>query len=129
MADNVAITAGAGTTIATDERTIAATAVQVQRVYDMGATAIATGQTTVTNTVGGTSIAAATETRKRIVILNRQSVAVYVGASGLTTSTGLRLDPGDAVTLYTTAAVYGITAAAYTATSDDKCHYLEETSA
>lgn len=32
MADNVAITAGSGTTIATDECTIAATAVQVQRV-------------------------------------------------------------------------------------------------
>lgn len=126
MADNVAITAGSGTTIATDERTINATAVQVQRVYDFGASAIASGQTACTSTA--TSILAATDTRKRVVMVNRQAVSVYIGTSGVTTSTGLRLDPGDSLMLYTTAAVYGITAAAYTASSDDKVHYVEETS-
>ena len=37
MADNVAITAGAGTNVSSDERTIDAITVQVQRVNDIGA--------------------------------------------------------------------------------------------
>lgn len=44
MADNVSITAGAGTTVATDERTISSTTVQVQRVVDQGGTAFANGK-------------------------------------------------------------------------------------
>ena len=126
MADNVAITAGSGTSIATDERTINSNSVHVQRVYDMGGTAIVAGQTDVTNS--DTAIRAASETRKRIVLVNRMFVPVYIGASAATTSM-FRLDPGDSVTLYTTAAVNGITSAAHTATADDKVHWIEETSA
>jgi hypothetical protein len=126
MADTVPITAGSGTTISTDERTINSTAQHVQRIYDMGGTAIVAGQTTVTNS--STSIIGATETRKRVVLINRQTVPVWIGPSAATTSM-FRVDPGASVTLYTTAAVYGITAAAYSATSDDKVHYIEETSA
>lgn len=124
MADNVAITAGSGTTVATDERTINAVAAHVQRVVDQGAGTIANGQTTISNTAA--NIAAARDTRKRIVIVNQQTVAVYVGIATVTTGNGLRLDSGASVTLYTQAAVQGITAAAYTASGDLKVHYIEE---
>ena len=128
MADNVAITAGSGTTISTDERTIAATAQHIQRVYDMGATSGSAGQTTVTNT--STTIKAADETRKRIILVNNQTVPVYIDPSGGTATTAMfRLDPGASVTLYVTCAVTGITSAAYTAAGDDKVHYIVETSA
>lgn len=128
MPDNVAITAGSGTTIGTDERTIASTAVQIQRVYDMGGSSGSAGQTAVTNT--STTIKAADETRKRIVLLNLQSVPVYLDPSGGTATTSMfRLDPGASVTLYVASAITGITSAAYTAASDDKVHWIVETSA
>jgi len=125
VADNVAITAGSGTTIGTDERTIAATAVQIQRVDEQGAQNIANGHVAVTNSAA--NIAASRDTRKRIVIINYQTVSIYVGVATVTTSNGVRLDPGASLTLYTTAAVQGITSAAYTAAGeDDKTHYIEE---
>lgn len=119
MADNVAITAGSGTTVATDERTIAATAVQVQRVDEQGSTAIAAGQVSCSTTA--TSIAAARDTRKAIVIVNRGTNALYVGPSGVTTTTGFQLNQNDAITIRTTAQVFGIVA---TATST--AHFVEE---
>ena len=123
MADNVAITAGSGTTVATDERTIAAVTAHVQRVDEQGSQNTAAAQTTISNT--SAAIAAARDTRKRIVIVNRQTVAVFVSSETATTSK-FRLEPGDSLTLYTTAAVNGITAAAYTASGDAKVHYIEE---
>jgi len=125
MADNVAVTAGSGTNIATDERTIAATTVHVQRVGEIGAANIANGHATVSNTAG--NIAASRDTRKRLVIVNYQTVPIYVGVATVTASNGVRLDPGASIVLYTTAAVQGITSAAYTAAGeDDKTHYIEE---
>lgn len=126
MADNVAVTAGTGTTMATDERSIAATNVQVQRVYDMGASASVATQVTVSNS--DTSILAATETRKRAIIVNRQTVAVYINGTTATTA-HFRLDPGESVTIYTTGVIRGITSAAYSASGDAKVHVIEETSA
>ncbi len=128
MADNVTITAGAGTTVGTDERSIGGTSVHVQRVIPIGQSALANGHVTVTNTA--TTIHAATETREWITVVNYQTVPIYVGGATVTTSTGLRLDPGASLTLQTTAAVQGITAAAYTAAGeDDKTHYIAGTSA
>jgi len=125
MADNVAITAGSGTTIGTDERSINSTNVQVQRVVDQGSSNIANGHVAVTNTA--TTIIAARDTRKRAVIVNYQTVSIYIGVSTVTTSNGFRLDPGASITLYTTVLIQGITAAAYTAAGeDDKTHYVEE---
>src|SRR4051812_17527107 len=116
MADNVAVTAGSGTTIGTDERTINAVAVQVQRVDEQGSTSLANGQVTISNTAA--TIAAARDTRKSLLIVNRQTVPIWVGVATVTTANGLRLDPGDAVVLTTTALVQGITAAAYTGSGD-----------
>ena len=128
MADNVSVTAGSGTTIATDERTINSVAVQVQRNVPLGSSTLANGHVTVTNTA--TEIRAATDTQHCVTIVNYQTVPIYVGAATVTTTSGFRLDPGASVTLHTTAAVQGITSAAYTAAGeDDKTHYIAEVSA
>jgi len=123
MADNVAVTAGSGTNIATDERTIAATTVHVQRVVDSGTQNVAAAQVTVSST--STQIAAARDTRKRIIIINYQSVPVFIEQTTATTS-DLRLNPGDSITLYFTGEIDGITSAAYSASGDAKVHYIEE---
>ena len=127
MADNVAVTAGSGTNIATDERTIAATTVQLQRVIATGGTGGASAQVTVSNS--STTIKAADDTRLSITIINYQTVPIFVDPAGgtATTSNG-RLNPGDSLTLYTTSLVTAITSAAYSAVGDAKVHYFTVTS-
>jgi len=122
VADDIAITAGSGTTVATDERTIAAVAKHVQRVAPHGAPLIAAAQVTVSST--SVAIAAARDTRHSIIIVNRQTVAVFIDDATATTS-AFRLDPGESVTLFTGAVINGITAAAYTASGDAKVHVIE----
>lgn len=119
MADNVNITAGSGTAIGTDERTINASPVHIQRVIDQGATAIATGQAAPTSTAA--NIVAVRDTRKRLVLVNHGSVDVFVGPATVTTANGLKITPGASLVLYTTAAVQGITAA-----TTGAIHYVEE---
>lgn len=123
MADNVAVSAGSGTTIGTDERTINAVAVQVQRVDEQGSTAISTVQTNISNTAA--TLIAARDTRKRVTFVNRQAEAVFIGPATVTTANGFQLDAGAAFTSYTTALVQGITAAA-TLNSAIKVHIYEE---
>lgn len=117
--DNVAITPGAGATVATDERTIASTLVQVQRVDEQGATAVAQGQVSVTTS--STSVAAARDTRKAIVMVNRGSANVFVCGSGTATTSHFQLSPGDGVTIRTTAAITAIAAS-----GTQTVHYIEE---
>lgn len=125
MADNVALTAGSGTTIGTDERSISSTNVHVQRIIVESATSVANAHTTVTNSA--TVISAARDTRKRLVIVNRQTVPIYVGPATVTTANGILMNPGDVVVLFTTIAVQGITTSAYTAVgNDDVTHSWEE---
>lgn len=119
MADNVAITAGSGTTIATDERTINATTVQIQRVVGIGSTAIATGQAAPTGTAG--TLVAARDTRNRLVLTNFGTQDVFVGPATVTTSNGHKIPPGASLTLYTTALVQGITSS-----GTGSVHYVEE---
>jgi hypothetical protein len=121
MADNVAITAGSGTTIGTDERTISSTAVQVQRVDEQGSTAFANGQVTVDTTVGGVSVIAARETRKSCLVRNGGSVAMYVGTGTVSTSNGFLVNPGEAITILTTAQIKAITGS-----SSVTAYYVEE---
>ena len=123
LADGVAVTAGAGTTIHTDERTIGGLSGHVQRITDVGASAGAAGQVTVTNT--STQIAAARDTRKKITIVNWQTVPIYVDHGSSATTGDFRLDPGASLTLEVTSSVNAITATAYTATGDAKVHYTE----
>jgi len=128
MADTVSITAGAGTVISTDERTIATVAQHVQRVSPLGSTTIVSGHVEVSNSHA--EIRAATETQHCVTFVNYQTVPIYVGPDGVTTSDGFRLDPGASLTLHTTAAVFALTAAAYTAAGeDDHIHFIAEVSA
>lgn len=121
MADNVAITAGTGTNVGTDERTIAATAVHVQRVNEQGSTAIASGVASVTTTSG--QAVAARETRKRVVLLalSSNTATIDIGASGVASGSGFPLEPGASVALCTTAAIH-----ADAASGTQSLAYVEE---
>ena len=121
MADDVQITAGSGTTIATQDRS----GRHLQEVLPTGAATIAATHVTVTNT--STEILAARAGRRRAVITNYQTVPIYVGQDTITTSTGHRLDPGASLMLETVAVIDGITSASYSAAGeDDKVHVVEE---
>ena len=122
MADNVAITAGAGTNVSSDERTIDAITVQVQRVNDIGASTLANGQVNISN--AAVTLLAARETRKRVTFVNRMPVPVFIGIATVTTANGFQIDPGASITLQTTALVQGITAAA--TSGSVYVHYIEE---
>src|SRR3990172_6990764 len=91
MADTVPITAGSGTVISTDERTIATVAQHVQRVAPHGSPNITVGQVTISNT--SAAIIAVDGTRHSVTIVNRQTVAVFIDDATATTS-AFRLGPG-----------------------------------
>lgn len=84
----------------------------------------AASQVTVTNSSG--TIIAARSGRRGVLLVNQQTVAVYVDPSGGTAATThFRLDPGASVFLPVTSAVTGITSAAYSASGDAKVHVIE----
>lgn len=118
MADNVAITAGSGTTIGSDERSINSTNVQIQRVDEIGSSAFATGQVAPTNSAA--TLLAARDTRKTCVFVNHGTVDVYVGPATVTTSNGLKLPPGASLEFPCTALIQAITAS-----GTGSVHYLE----
>jgi len=91
---------------------------------DIGGATGVSAQVTVTNS--STTIVSSRPTRRTVLILNLQTVAVYIDASGGTATTShFRLDPGAALELSYTGAVTGITSAAYTASGDAKVHTIE----
>jgi hypothetical protein len=118
VADNVAITAGSGTAVAADERTIAATTVYVQRVSEIGSTAIAVAR--ITPTTSPATLVAARDTRKRLVITNNSNTTVYVGPATVSTANGYPIGVGYTLTLYTTILVQCIIASG-TASADVAC--------
>src|SRR5262249_51982561 len=69
---------------------------------------LVTAQLTITS--GGTTIANARTSRSRIVCVNVGTVDIFIGTTGVTTGTGVKVAPGASLTLYTTAAVVGIVA-------------------
>ena len=101
MADNIAITAGSGTTVGTDERTISSTSVHVQRVSPEGGTGWATGQ--VVPTASAATLLAARETRLHATIFNNTNMTVFVGPATVTNANSFPLLPGAAVDFYHTA--------------------------
>ena len=79
-----------------------------------GSTNIITNQVSVDTTSGGKLIVAARTGRVDVTIVNGSGgKTVYLGASGITTGTGLELVgiEGAAITISTAAAVYGIVGA------------------
>lgn len=119
MADNVAITAGSGTNVATDERSIASVTVHVQRFTALGSASIANGQAAPTGTAG--TLLAARETRRRMTVVNRGSQNCYLGIATVSTSNGLTLKPGDSIDIETTALVQAITSS-----GTGQLDYIEE---
>lgn len=106
---------------ATDVDATAAAAMP-QRAIGVGAGASA--QTTISST--SATVIASRAGRRAVLILNLQTVAVYIDASGGTATTShFRLDPGASLVIPTAAAVTGITSAAYTASGDAKVHTIE----
>lgn len=75
---------------------------------DQGASTIANGQVTVAST--STEIVPARSGRRAVVIINLGATDVYLGTTGVTTSTGLYLmgTAGASVQIPTSAAVYGV---------------------
>ena len=124
MADSPTVDNGSLTDIvvATDERTVGGVLSHVQRVDEIGSTAIATGQVVVTTTAA--TLVVARDSRKRVILSNNSSVDVYIGPATVTTVNGFRLAVGAAITLYTTALVQAIIAAGLTMTGN--VDYLEE---
>lgn len=117
MADNVAITAGSGTNIATDDRS----SVHYQEVVPVSTTTIATGQ--VGPTSSAATLIAARDRRHRVIFVNRSEHTVFIGPATVSSSNGLMLLPGDTIALYTTALVQVINDGG---TTNGKVHYLEE---
>lgn len=114
MADDVAITAGAGTNIAADERTINSIVVKIQRVGELGSSAIATSQVVPTNAAG--TLIAARETRKRVLITNNSNQDTWVGPATVTTANGYIVPVGATLTLYTAALIQAIIGSGLTMT-------------
>lgn len=79
-----------------------------------GAATVTTSQASITTGAAQSIVAARTGApgtgRVAATLYNSGTATVYVGASGVTTSTGLPLLAGGALTLNTTAAIYGTAA-------------------
>lgn len=120
MADNVTIAASSPSApvIGTDERTINAVAVQLQRVVVDGGTSCATGQVAPTGTAG--TLLAARDTRKAVTFVNQGSVNVYIGPATVTTSNGFLLQPGASITVDTQVLLQAITSS-----GTGSVHYIE----
>lgn len=71
-----------------------------------GGGTLATGQVAVTTT--STLVAAARAGRQQITLSPTSSVVYYVGATGVTTATGVYVAAGASITLETAAAVYAV---------------------
>jgi len=119
----VGIAVFAGSDDAKTVTDVALTAAGAFPVIEVGSGTNAAGQTTISNS--STAVVAAREGRRGVLIVNQQTVAVYIDVGGTATTGDFRLDPGASVFLPVTTAVNGITSAAYTASGDAKVHYLE----
>lgn len=80
----------------------------------VGAATIATGQysnaTASATAIVSARTGAAGTGRVSLTLYNTSSVNIYIGITGVTSSTGIRILPGGSFTINTTAAVYGVPA-------------------
>ena len=118
MADNVPVTPP-GTKIATDYRVIGTQDVHIQRTDEIGASAIANAQLSVSSTAS--QLVDDRPTRKRAIFVNQGINDAYIGDINVTISTGMKIPPEASISLHTVAAVYGVTE---TGTTD--IHVVEE---
>lgn len=106
MADDIAVTAGSGTAVATQDRSSR----HFQEILVAGAASVAADDVSVTTTSG--EIVAARTGRQTLTILASPNNTddVYIGASGVNAATpsgGFRLIPGAAIDVDTIAAIHG----------------------
>lgn len=131
IAGQAGVQGGSGAVSALTQRVVLATDVAlpagtnaIGTVGIPGTATNAAAQVTVTNS--STTIIASRSGRRGVLVVNQQTVAVYVDPSGGTAATThFRLDPGASIFLPVTSAITGITSAAYTASGDAKVHYFE----
>lgn len=113
------MTAGSGIPVATDQRNINNALVHVQRVGELGASAVATNQVDCSTTAE--EVVSARGTRNNLLLVNQGGVEVYIGGSAVTTSTGIKLGVGASLNIQTTAAIFGVTKM-----GSATIHYIEE---
>lgn len=106
----MAITAGSGTTISTNEETIASVAQHVQRVEVHAPPSMANGQVVPTATAA--TLVAARDTRVQLTLANHTNMDVFIGIATVTTSNGFKLPPGSGIEIRTGALIQLIVASA-----------------
>ncbi len=82
----------------------------------IGTSNLATSQAAMTATAA--VVVAARSGRRKATLYNSGANTVFVGASGVTTATGLRLLPGGSLDVESAAVVYGVCAATLTSNVD-----------
>jgi hypothetical protein len=102
MADDVLITAGAGTTVATDDRS----GRHHQQVVDMGASAIDPGRVNVTSTAAEKIAARANRVGVHLRAHPLNTDSIDVGTTDVASGSDWLLEPGDYLYLRTTAAIW-----------------------
>lgn len=119
MADDVQINVGTGGVYAAaDDRSIGGVQRLVQRVGELGGSAIATGQVAPTTTAA--TLIAARDTRKVVTLYNAGTVDVYIGPATVTAANGFKLGVGASFDLSATALIQAITAS-----GTGSVHYCE----
>lgn len=106
IAGQAGITGGAGAVAANTPRVVSAD----DSLDVAGSETIGTGQASVATTE--TAVVAARNNRHAVMIINHGTTAVYLGPTGLTTSTGVLLAGvvGASITIPTQAAIFGVVA-------------------
>lgn len=91
------------------ESTHSGTVVHTPHVIVAAPSTIATGQAALSTTAA--QVIAANTARHTVLVRNNDaSISIYVGASGVTSATGLLLKAGESVEITTTAAVFAVSA-------------------
>jgi len=102
MADDVAVTAGSGTSIATQDRS----ARQFQQVIPAGADTIASGEGNVTTTAAEFLAARSNRVGVLLKSLSSNTAVVDVGDTSVASGSDFPLDPGDSLYLPTEDAIW-----------------------
>lgn len=82
-----------------------------QRTVQACAATITSGQATLST--AASQVVALSTTRRSIVIRNNDaSISIYVGVTGVTSSTGVLVKAGESISINTTAAIFAVAASA-----------------
>jgi hypothetical protein len=102
MADDIAVTAGAGTAIATQDRS----ARHFQQVIPAGGDTIASGRVTVTTTAAEAIAARSNREYVLLLALNTNTAIIDVGDTATASGSDFPLSPGDSIMIPTEDAIW-----------------------